>query len=105
MYFSVSAPSVQHSLHLFGFSVLTGIDVDGNNSHVLLIFKTSCWLIEICGLSLPDTVAPTICGLQLLLGGRCHAVSLEIILRIEFRQTCSELQFSTTQLTRVITYL
>lgn len=33
MYFSVSAPSAQHGLHLFGFS------------HVLLIFKTSCWLI------------------------------------------------------------
>ena len=45
MYFSVSAPSAQHSLHLFGFSVFAGIDVDSNNSQVLLIFKTSCWLI------------------------------------------------------------
>lgn len=41
MHLSVSAPSAQGSLHLFGFSVLTGIDVDGINSPILPIFKTS----------------------------------------------------------------
>lgn len=80
MYFSVSAPSAQHGLHLFQFS------------HALLIFKTSCWLIQTCDLSLPDAVAPTICVcLQLLLGGRCHPFSLEISLKSESWQTCSEL--------------
>lgn len=41
MHLSVSAPSAQGNLHRFGFSVLTGIDVDGINSPILPIFKTS----------------------------------------------------------------
>ena len=80
--------------------------MDSNNSHILLIFKTSCWLIQICDLSLPDTVASIIyAGLLLLLGGRCHAVFLETSLRSEFWQAHSELQFGTAQLTQIVTHL
>lgn len=32
MCFSLSVPSTQHGLHLFGFSVLTGVDMDGTKS-------------------------------------------------------------------------
>lgn len=69
MCFSLSVPSAQHSLHLFGFSVLTGVDMDGTKSCFAyfrdkLLVDANLWLEFARQMMFPSFLLASSCFLE-----------------------------------------